>query len=440
MTSQEITKVGAVDAHGDYAVTSVSTDQKKSTLDVSVVSAGFCICMSGLFTGAAIAAGLGLQDAIIATIFGNIILAGYGGLLGSAGAKEGVATAVLARHSFGRQGSMIVGAVLALTMLGWFSVQVGFFGLTINTMFPTGGLLTSVRFAALWGGILMILTAYFGYKGLSILSKIAIPAIVITAVIGIFAAVNQAGGWELLGAIKPAQSMTLGTGIVLAVGSFAGGASAQADITRYAKSPKAAWIATIFGFIVANSFVIIAGLITTLATGSGDLPSSMLALGLGFPALIVLLAGQWTTNDNNLYTSSLGLSNLFKTKKSKIVVIGGSIATLIGVAGLADFFVLWLTLLGIMIPPMAGIIIADYYLLKQGRYKFGPGTKYVGIYWPAIVAWILASIGGYYIKWGVASLNSLVLGLLFYLLIAKLTEKFDIKVSSGISVEDKTGF
>ena len=121
-------------------------------------------------------------------------------------------------------------------------------------------------------------------------------------------------------------------------------------------------------------------------------------------------------------------------------MIGGSIATLIGVAGLADFFVLWLTLLGIMIPPMAGIIIADYYLLKQGRYKFGPGTKYVGIYWPAIVAWILASIGGYYIKWGVASLNSLVLGLLFYLLIAKLTEKFDIKVSSGISVEDKTGF
>ena len=46
------------------------------------------------------------------------------------------------------------------------------------------------------------------YNGLSILSKIIIPAIVITAIIGIFAAVNQAGGRELLGAIKPAQSMT----------------------------------------------------------------------------------------------------------------------------------------------------------------------------------------------------------------------------------------
>jgi len=66
--------------------------------DVAMVSAGFCICMSGLFTGAAMAVGLKLKDAIIATIIGNVILAVYGGLLGSAGAKEGVATSVLARY------------------------------------------------------------------------------------------------------------------------------------------------------------------------------------------------------------------------------------------------------------------------------------------------------------------------------------------------------
>jgi len=68
---------------------------------------------------------------------------------------------------------MIVAAALVLTMLGWFSVQVGFFGLTVHIMFPNGGFVTSIRFAAFWGGILMMLTAYYGYKGLSILSKIA---------------------------------------------------------------------------------------------------------------------------------------------------------------------------------------------------------------------------------------------------------------------------
>ena len=82
--------------------------------------------------------------------------------MGAAGAREGVGTAMLSRHAFGRKGSMIVGGVLAFTHVGWYSVQVGFFGQTIYAMFPNGGFITSVPVAALWGGILMMLTAYYG--------------------------------------------------------------------------------------------------------------------------------------------------------------------------------------------------------------------------------------------------------------------------------------
>ena len=77
-----------------------------------------------------------------------------------------------------------------------------------------------------------------GYKGISLLSKIAVPLIVITATIGMIVAVKQVGGWNVVASMKPEQSMGLGAGIVMVVGSFAGGASAQADITRYAKSTK----------------------------------------------------------------------------------------------------------------------------------------------------------------------------------------------------------
>ncbi|OPL08197.1 MAG: thiamine permease [delta proteobacterium ML8_F1] len=428
------------DVQGDHAVSRVSPEERRSTFDVAIVAAGFCIAMSGLFAGSAMAMGLSLRQAILATVIGNTILAVYGGLVGAAGAREGVGTAMLSRHSFGRKGSMIIGGVLAITMLGWYSVQVGFFGITINTMFPEGGFITNARVAALWGGLLMMMTAYFGYKGLSLLSKIAIPALLITSFIGIYAAVRQVGSISLLFDLVPPEPVSLGVGIVIAVGSFAAGASAQADITRYARDSKAAWIATIFGFVVANSFVILAGLITSLATGTGDLPSSMLALGLGFPALIVLISAQWTTNDNNLYTSSLGLSNIINVKKSRIVLVGGILATLIGVAGLADYFVAWLVLLGVTIPPMAGIIIVDYYVLKKGKYEYGPGTEYVDIYWPAFIAWILASVLGYYIPWGTGALNSLVLGSGLYLIIDYLMAVLKINVSTGMTVEDETGF
>lgn len=409
-------------AQHDNATERVPENQKKGFFDVAIVAAGFCIAMSGLFTGASIAVGLNLKQAIIASFIGNTILSIYGGAVGAAGAKEGVATPMLARPGFGRQGSKVVSLVLALSMLGWFSVQVGFFGDTINAMFPNGGFLTTKYVAAFWGGILMLLTAYYGYKGISLLSKIAVPLIVITATIGMIVAVKQVGGWNVVASMKPEQSMGLGAGIVMVVGSFAGGASAQADITRYAKSTKVAWLGTIFGYMVANVFIIMAGFVTTVATGIGDLPSAMLQLGLGIPALLVLIGAQWTTNDNNLYTSSLGLANIINVDRSKIVLVSGVIATLVGVAGLSNYFADWLVLLGIGVPPMAGIILADYFFISNQKYEYGKGSEYCQWNINAFISWGVACLVGYFVNWGIASLNSLIVGMVVYIILMKVNK------------------
>ena len=42
---------------GDHAVKRVSAEERKGFFSVSMVAAGFCICMSGLYTGASIASG-----------------------------------------------------------------------------------------------------------------------------------------------------------------------------------------------------------------------------------------------------------------------------------------------------------------------------------------------------------------------------------------------
>ncbi len=420
----------------DHATERVPEHEKKGVFDVAMVTAGFCICMSGLFTGASIAVGLDFKQAIIAGLIGNLILSVYGGAVGMAGAKEGVSTSLLARQGFGREGSKVVSLVLALTMLGWFSVQVGFFGDTISAMFPNGGFLTTKYVAAFWGGILMMLTAYYGYKGISVLSKIAVPAIAIMSIIGIYAAINSAGGWNSIMAIKPSQDMSLGAGIVMVVGSFAAGASAQADITRYAKSPRVSWIATIIGYMIANLFIIMAGYLTSLATGLGDLPSAMLRLGLGIPALIVLIAAQWTTNDNNLYTSSLGLANIINVDRSKIVLVTGILATLVGVAGLSNYFVNWLVILGIGVPPMAGIILADYFFISGQKYNYGKGTEYCKWNLNAFISWIIACLVGYFVKWGIGSLNSLIVGLVIYIILMKINK--DKKIGMiGTYIEQK---
>ena len=93
----------------DNATRRVPDSERKGFWSIAFVQSGFCICMSGLYTGAATAFGMNLKTAVIAIIIGNIILSLYGGAIGAAGAKEGVASAMLSRHSFGRQGSKFVG-------------------------------------------------------------------------------------------------------------------------------------------------------------------------------------------------------------------------------------------------------------------------------------------------------------------------------------------
>lgn len=413
-------KVNLQKVSNDYAIDRIPMDKRKSTFSVAMVACGFCICMSGLFTGAAMAAGLSLQQALIAAFIGNVILSFYGGAIGAAGAREGLSASRLSIFSFGSQGFKIVSLVLALTMGGWFSVQAGFFGITINAMFPDAGLITSPNFAGIWGGILMLITAYVGYRGLEILSKIAVPAIILLALIGIYFAVGHAGGWDSVMAIVPEGELTTSAGIVLVIGSFAAGASAQADITRYSRDTKAAWIATLIGFMGANTFIIIAGYLTTLATGIGDLPKAMLQLGLGVAALLVLILAQWTTNDNNLYTSSLGLANVFNIERNKIVIIVGVIGSILGGMGIADYFVNWLVILGIGVPPMAGVIISDYYVIRKRNYKFKDESQLPKWNVNALVAWGIGCIVGFTVKIGIASLNSLVVTIIAYIILMKI--------------------
>ena len=399
----------------DFATTAVPRHMRRSLIDVTLVVCAFCICMSGLFTGAAMSAGLRFWECVVAAVIGNSILAIYGGLIGAAGAKHGVSTSMLMRHAFGLHGAKIVAAVLAVTILGWYSVQTWFFGQSIHALWPGGGVLTTVWVAALWGGLVMIITPYLGYRGLSVLSKIAVPLLIVLSFWGLLEAF---GSGNILH-YAPSEEFSLGKGVTLAVGSFAVGAVLQADIMRYAHSVRAAWIASALGYIVANTYIIIAGAATSMATGEGNLPAAMLAIGLGAPAIVVLIVAQWTTNDNNLYSGSLSLATILHTEKRKIVLVTGILATLVGAAGLARHFVPWLVGLGIALPPIAGVLIVDCWVLRNDVYHYSDDVRWISWNWPAFPAWIIGVVVGATVAFGIPSVNSIVASMAVYYLLMK---------------------
>jgi cytosine permease len=173
----------------------------------------------------------------------------------------------------------------------------------------------------------------------------------------------------------------------LAIGAIIG-----PDIARYAKSTKDAVISSYVGFLGGFSVVLIIAAILAKATAQVDIVAIMLGVGWGTGAMLVLILAQWTTNDNNLYSSALGFSVIFKnTPKYILTITAGAIGTLMAVLGIYNNFIPFLLFLSALIPPIGGIYVGDY-LINKSKYHFDNLEKVQNINYTSMSIWVIASL------------------------------------------------
>src|SRR5699024_8940580 len=157
--------------------------------------------------------------------------------------------------------------------------------------------------------------------------------------------------------------------------------------TRFANRKMSAVVATIIAFFIGNTLMFLFGAVGSIATGEADISEVMFLQNLIVPAIIVLGLNIWTTNDNALYASSLGLSNITKIARKKVVLFNGFIGTL-GAMWLYTHFVDFLTILGSALPPIGAIILADFFILNRGKYKAFHEMNFREFNWIALFAWV----------------------------------------------------
>lgn len=431
----------------DYAIQAVPQSERKGLLNVAFTSCGWIISLSTIFVGGSLAAGMTFGKAILAGLLGMLILAVYGFFQGWMGAKYGVSTTVLARQAFGRTGASLFGILLSLTLgIGWFGWQVAFFGSTIEQMFP-GYWFADPNVAIIWGGALMMLTALIGYKGITYLSFVAVPMVVVLSIWGIWVAADQTGGFGNLFAAQPTGDlMSLFAGVTLVVGNAALGAVVFPDVTRYGKTPFSGGFGAAAGYFIGGIFSVIAGAAMTFAAqipelgSTPNIPAVMAKLGMGFFAFLILVFAQWSNNDNNLYTGALGLRNVVRLPKYILVIVMGALGIVIALSGYQDHFVPFLNFLGVYVPPIAGVMIADHWFVRRGKYAFGQGTEYAAINVAAILTVIAAGLIASRITWGISPINSTILGLLIYPIITSVLRALKVPFELGKSTEDSTGY
>ncbi|GLR76712.1 cytosine permease [Aliivibrio sifiae] len=399
----------------DFSLGPVPKCARKGVVSLTLVMLGLTFFSASMWTGGALGTGLSFNDFFLAVLIGNLILGIYTSFLGYIGASTGLSTHLLARFSFGSKGSWIPSLLLGGTQIGWFGVGVAMFAIPVHkaTGIDTNALIVI-------SGLLMTVTVYFGISALMVLSMIAVPAIAVLGGYSVFTAVDSIGGIAELQKIQPTEPMDFSIALAMVVGSFISAGTLTADFVRFGKKPMGAVAITMIAFFIGNSLMFIFGAGGAAVTGQSDISEVMIAQGLLIPAIIVLGLNIWTTNDNALYASGLGFSNITGLPSKYISMLNGLIGTVCAL-WLYNNFVGWLTFLSIAIPPIGGVIIADFFMNRKHYMDF-ENAKFQTINWAGIIAVAIGVAAGNFLP-GVVPVNAVFGGALSYLVLNPLLNK-----------------
>ncbi|HLS33091.1 MAG TPA: cytosine permease [Brevibacterium sp.] len=403
--SAEAARAGAA-AEDDYSFEPVPLTARRGFWRVGFVMLGFTFFSASMSVGASLGNGVDLTGFVWAVVIGGIILGAYTGALGYIGAKTGEGLDLLVQRAFGTRGSYLPSALISVTQMGWFGVGVAMFA---N---PTGELLGVGPWPiVIVAGALMTASAYYGIRAIEIVSFVSVPLIAILGTWSMVAATNEGGGLEAIFSRSTGMGLTVAIGMV--IGSFVSGGTATPNFTRFAGAPTSAVITTVIAFFLGNTLMFSFGAVGGAFSGQDDIFYVMIAQGLMIPALIVLGANIWTTNNNALYTTGLGLANITRIRKRPLVLVSGILGTLTSL-WLYDNFIGWLNFLNATLPPIGAIIVIDY-IWRRKAYAASARTGRP-VVWGSVAGVVAGGSVGWFVDWGIGSINAMVVGIICYVI------------------------
>jgi NCS1 family nucleobase:cation symporter-1 len=370
------------------------------------VSMAVCIPTYMLASGL-IAGGMSWQQAIFTILLGNVIVLIPMVLNAHAGTKYGIPFPVLVRASFGVRGANIPAVLRALVACGWFGIQTWIGGQAIYSMlkimWPSTAQMASgiwICFFFFW--LLNMWVVWRGVETIRALEGLGAPFLLAVGVLLFWWVTGKAGG---LGPVLKSESKFHSTSEFIhffipsltgMVGFWATVALNIPDFTRYAKSQKAQiWgqalglptTMTIYSFIgvaVTSASVVIFG---EAVWDPVDLIGRFHQPFAAFVSLIALLIATLTTN---VAANVVSPSNDFSNLNPRLISFrtGGMITGIIGVlmmpwkllSDLGTYVFGWLVGYSGLLGPIAGVMIADYFVVRRARLKVDDLYQRNGIY------------------------------------------------------------
>lgn len=165
------------------------------------------------------------------------------------------------------------------------------------------------------------------------------------------------------------------------------------------------------------------GAIMAVGVGTWDIVAVMVALGYPFWAYFLMFVAQWTTQIVNVYTPGLAVANMLDLRTGRgralatasIVVIG----IVLALAGILDRYMDFLLLLGIVFPPIAAVMMTDFFILRKEQWEDIPGWNVI-----ATVSVIIGILSGYYMQYikfvGLPAVQTFIITAIIYYLLMRI--------------------
>ncbi|MHB1654092.1 MAG: purine-cytosine permease family protein [Desulfitobacteriaceae bacterium] len=393
----------------DYVISQVPETARKSFYNLTAIWVSIHVSISAFLVGGVVSNGSTTATGLGAIFLGNLVLVIIAGLIGTIGFRTGLTTYSIGRIVFGKKGSVIVSLVLGCLAMGFIGVLMSAFSAALHKLIP----FIPVMGANIGFACLITFVAIFGFKGLSVLSRVSAPALWIFLLTGLFFAFKSPGSLSAAFALTPNKPMPFASALGSVMATWVTGAMICSDITRFSKKAWHVWGGAFVGYVLGAGLFEAGALLMAKGAGNPDVVAVMSRLGLLLPGVLLLLLALWSVSNGNLYSSTLAFTNaaeLFGVKVSKTVwiVLAILIALFTSVFNLAQNFSVWLGIIGTTVPPFGGIVIAHFWILntkQKNSFKVLDGFNFI-----AFIVWVVASLIAKYVT--VSFVVPAILGLL----------------------------
>jgi nucleobase:cation symporter-1, NCS1 family len=394
-------------SNADLAPTSVG-QRTWTTYHIASLWIGLAVCIPTYMLAAGLVqGGMNWWQAILTVLLGNLIVLVPMVLIAHSGTRFGIPFPVLARASFGTVGAHIPALLRGLVACGWFGIQTWIGGQAIHIMLRTAWPAWEqvpgapwIAFAAFW--LMNMVIVVRGSNAIKALEAWAAPFLIVAGLALLAWAASRAGG---LGPILSQPSKFQSTGeflrffvpsLTAMVGFWATLALNIPDLMRYARSQQAQVRGQLLGLPLTMTLFSFIGIAVTSASvlifGEAIWDPVALLSRLGNPLVILislfaLLIATLTTNvAANVVAPANGFANLWPSRVS--FAIGGLITGILGIvimpwrllSDYGTFIFGWLVGYSGFLGPIAGIFIADYWVVRKARLSLPDLYSADGIY------------------------------------------------------------